>query len=76
MQAVPQDHRGSSEHALGNPPIPETGGAESGVPRDGSQQSDGRINDDLAAALVLIADLPLTKDEKADAVRRLLGRSG
>jgi hypothetical protein len=38
------------------------------------QQSDGRISSDLAAALALIADLPLTKDEKAEAVRRLLGR--
>jgi hypothetical protein len=49
------------------------GGANSGALGDGSQQSDGRINDDWVSALALIADLPLTKDEKAEAVRRLLG---
>jgi hypothetical protein len=31
-----------------------------------------RINDYLVVALALIADLPLTKDETAEAVRRLL----
>jgi hypothetical protein len=56
-----------------NQQVSRDGGANSGAPDDGSQQSDGRINDDLAAALALIADLPLTKEEKAEAVRLLLG---
>jgi hypothetical protein len=56
-----------------NPMVSQSGGADSGALCAGSKLSDGRVNDDLAAALALIADLPLTKDEKADAVRRLLG---
>ena len=56
------------------PTISQSGGAHSGALGDGSQQSDGRINDDRAAALALIGDLPLTTDEKAEAVRRLLSR--
>jgi hypothetical protein len=32
------------------------------------------MNGAVAAALALLADQPLTKDEKAEAVRRLLGR--
>jgi hypothetical protein len=55
-----------------NPQVSREGGADSGAPRDGSQQSDARINDDVAAALALIAEAPLTKDEKAETVRRLL----
>jgi hypothetical protein len=49
-------------------------GTDSGTPGDESRQSDGPVNFDLAAALALLAKLPLTKAEKADAVRRLLGR--
>jgi len=47
-------------------------GTDSGTPGDETQQTEARVNYDLAAALELIRDLPLTKDEKVEAVRRLL----
>jgi hypothetical protein len=57
-----------------NSQVSREGGANSGATGDGSQESDGRMNDDVAAALALIANLPLSKEEQAEAVRRLLGR--
>ena len=55
-----------------NPQISQTGGANSGAPGGESHKSDNLITRNLVAALVLIADLPLSKEEKAQAVRRLL----
>jgi hypothetical protein len=51
-----------------------TGGADSGNPGAEFKEPTTVIYEDLGAALALIADLPLTRDEKAEAVRRLLGR--
>ena len=71
MASVGREHPAESS---ANPQISQTGGANSGAPGDESHHSDSRINQTLAAALALIADLPMTKDEKAQAVRRLLAR--
>jgi hypothetical protein len=49
------------------------GGAKSGAVDVGSQAAP-RPTEGLAAALAMIASLPLTQEEKAEAVRRLLGQ--
>ena len=57
-------------------PNSQTGGANSGAPDDEAKHGDRRINQSLGTALALIADLPLSRDEKAEAVRRLLADGG
>jgi hypothetical protein len=48
------------------------GGANSGANSRWRQEAAKAIGRDLAAALAMIAGLPLTDDEKIQAVRRLL----
>jgi hypothetical protein len=51
------------------------GSTGSGTVESDSAPPEGQVNQTLAAALALIAELPLTKQEKAEAVRRLLGQA-
>jgi hypothetical protein len=55
-----------------NSQVSPEGGANSGAIPSGTQDNNKPTGRDLAAALALIAGLPLTDDEKAQAVRRLL----
>ena len=57
-----------------NPPTSHAGGANSAAPCDKLPRSESRIGQTLATALALIAELPLSRDEKAQAVRRLLAQ--
>jgi hypothetical protein len=77
-----QEHPSKSS---GKQPIPGRGGTESGTPDDRAGVVDAERRPvtvsgqcslpDFAAALAMIATLPLSDAEKAEAVRRLLAAS-
>jgi len=55
----------------GKPPVSKPGAVKSAVNQAGSAEPDGP-DGDFAEALAMIARLPLSDAEKADAVRKLL----
>jgi hypothetical protein len=65
---TPVKSQGKTENSLGR-------GTESGTVRGELGASKSRIDQTLATALTMIAELPLTKEEKAQAVRRLLAQA-